>query len=480
MFTQSDLESINRHGVSEADVNRQIDNFRNGFAFLPVVRAAVVEDGIIPLDRKTAELFAENYMKSSAGKRIVKFVPASGAATRMFKDLFEFAAHGQTTPYIEKLTDNIEKFAFYDRVKNSAADSMAIVKAVLDYGAELPKALILFHNYPDGPRTAVEEHLAEGAMYAASGERVHIHFTISPEHQTGFKTVLAERQFQLEKKFGVKYEISFSQQKSSTDTIAVTPDNKPFREDDGSLLFRPAGHGALIENLNQIKGEVIYIKTVDNVTPDHLKGDTVLYKKALGGILLSLQRKIFNYLEMLDRGVDNVTLGHIREFISSELCVKLPLHYNALADCEKEALVRKILDRPLRVCGMVKNEGEPGGGPFWATNADGTMSLQIAESSQLAPDKAHLLKDGTHFNPVDIVCAVTDYRGVRFDLTKYTDPTTGFISEKSKNGRLLKAQELPGLWNGAMANWNTVFAEVPISTFTPVKVLNDLLRPQHQ
>lgn len=480
MFSKSDLESISQHGLSLEEVNKQIENFRNGFGYLPVVRAAVIEDGIMPLDNKTAEFYAANFTKSAAGKKIVKFVPASGAATRMFKDLFEFAANGSMNPYIEKLVGNIEKFAFYPTIKENTGDAMQTVKAVLAYGAELPKALILFHSYPEGPRTALEEHLVEGAMYADNNGMVYIHFTISPEHEAGFKKVLAERQKALGEKFGVRYEISFSQQESRTDTIAVTPDNQPFREEDGSLLFRPAGHGALLDNLNKIKGDIIYIKTVDNVTHDHLKGDTVLYKKAIGGILLSLQQKIFNYLEMLDRGVDDITLEHIRQFVSSELCVKLPAHFDSLNDCEKEAMLRKILDRPLRVCGMVKNEGEPGGGPFWVNNANGTVSLQIAESSQLAPDKANLLKDGTHFNPVDIVCGVTNYKGDKFDLTRYSDPSTGFISEKSKNGRALKAQELPGLWNGAMANWNTVFVEVPITTFTPVKVVNDLLRAQHQ
>lgn len=480
MFTKSDLESISKHGLSVDSVNSQIENFRKGFGYLPVERAAVVGDGILPLGKERAEFFASLFTKSKSNKRIVKFVPASGAATRMFKDLFEFAASGQMTPYIEKLTGNIAKFAFYDRIAGGTGDAMATVRAVLDYGAQLPKALILFHNYNDGARTALEEHLAEGAMYAASGNEVHIHFTISPEHEEGFRTVLTERQAMLEKKFGVKYDISFSQQESSTDTIAVTPENQPFREEDGSLLFRPAGHGALLGNLNRIEGDIIYIKTVDNVAPDHLKGDTVLYKKALGGILLDLQQKIFNYLEMLDRGVDDTTIGNIVNFVTEELSIVPGDDFKAMGMGDKEAFLRKILDRPLRVCGMVRNEGEPGGGPFWVRGADGTLSLQIAESSQLAPEKAHLLREGTHFNPVDIVCAVVDYKGKKIDLAQYTDPSTGFISEKSKNGRPLKAQELPGLWNGAMANWNTVFAEVPISTFSPVKVVNDLLRPQHQ
>ena len=480
MFTKSDLESIKNHGLSVDSVNKQIENFRKGFDFLPVERAAVVGDGILPLEREKAEFFASIFTKSKSEKRIVKFVPASGAATRMFKDLFEFEASGKTTPYIEKLTGNISRFAFYDIIKDKTGDDKTTVQALLDYGAHLPKALILFHNYADGPRTAMEEHLAEGAMYAASGNEVHIHFTISPEHEEGFRKLLAQKQASFEKKFGVKYDISFSQQESSTDTIAVTPDNEPFREEDGSLLFRPAGHGALIENLNRINGDIIYIKTVDNVAPDHLKGDTVLYKKALGGILLDLQQKIFNYLEMLDRKVDETTIENITKLISGELGIELPQEFDKLSTDAKTEFLRKKLNRPLRVCGMVRNEGEPGGGPFWVRNADGTISLQIAESSQLAPEKLHLMKEGTHFNPVDIVCAIVDYKGKKFDLTQYTDPATGFISEKSKNGQPLKAQELPGLWNGAMADWNTVFAEVPISTFSPVKVVNDLLRPQHQ
>ena len=274
-----------------------------------------------------------------------------------------------------------------------------------------------------------------------------------------------------EKRFGIRYDISFSVQKPATDTIAVNPDNTPFRQDDGTLLFRPAGHGALIENLNEIDADLIFIKNIDNVTTDARRGDTIRYKKVLAGILLDLEERSFEYLKALEVG--GAELEPIAEFIEKQLCVKLPADYDS-------ALLRAVLDRPIRVCGMVRNEGEPGGGPFWVGNPDGTESLQIAESSQISPDDLPLMQSATHFNPVDIVCGVRDSKGRKFDLRKYTDPSTGFISSKSAGGRDLRAQELPGLWNGAMARWNTVFVDVPITTFSPVKVVQDLLRPQHQ
>ena len=328
-----------------------------------------------------------------------------------------------------------------------------------------------FHAYPDGARKAVEEHLVEGAAYASAGGVVRIHFTVSPEHRAGFEALLAERVPVYEKRFGVRYDISFSVQKPSTDTVAVNPDNTPFRQADGSLLFRPAGHGALIENLDEIDADVIFIKNIDNVTTDALRGDTVLYKKVLAGVLLGLQERAFEYLRAMDEG--RADTAAVAEFIERELCVKLPAGYDW-------ALLRRVLERPIRVCGMVRNEGEPGGGPFWVANADGTESLQIAESSQIAPEDMPLMKSATHFNPVDLVCGVRTAKGGKFELKRYVDPATGFISSKSSGGRELRAQELPGLWNGAMACWNTVFVDVPISTFSPVKVVQDLLRPQHR
>ena len=346
----------------------------------------------------------------------------------------------------------------------------AIVKDGLGYGQK-PKGLVTFHAYPEGGRKAVEEHLVESAVYAAARGVARIHFTVSPEHIAGFETLLAEKVPVYEQRFGIRYDISFSVQKPSTDTIAVNPDNTPFRQDDGTLLFRPAGHGALVENLNEIDADLVFIKNIDNVTTDAQRGDTIRYKKVLAGILLDLQDRAFEYLKALEVG--GAELEPIVEFIEQRLCVKLPADYDS-------ALLRAVLDRPIRVCGMVRNEGEPGGGPFWASNADGTQSLQIAESSQIAPADQPLMKAATHFNPVDLVCGVRDSKGRKFDLRRYTDPATGFISSKSSGGRELRAQELPGLWNGMMSRWNTIFVDVPITTFSPVKVVQDLLRPQHQ
>ena len=298
-----------------------------------------------------------------------------------------------------------------------------------------------------------------------------IHFTVSPEHLTRFEALLAEKIPGYESRFGVKYRISFSVQDPSTDTLAVNPDCTPFRRADGRLLFRPAGHGALIGNLGKIDADIVFVKNIDNVTTDARRSDTVLYKKALAGVLLALQERIFEYLMALE--VPGAELEPIAAFIENELCVKLPKDYGT-------ALLRQVLDRPIRVCGMVRNEGEPGGGPFWVPGADGLETLQIAESNQIAPEKRELMRSATHFNPVDLVCSFRTSKGGHFDLQEFVDPATGFISRKSDGGRELLAQELPGLWNGAMARWNTVFVEVPITTFSPVKVVTDLLRPEHQ
>ncbi len=477
MFSEKDLQQIERHGLSIASVERQLADFRRGFPFLQVVRAASPADGVTMVAEKQADEAVARYEKAAAGLGIVKFVPASGAATRMFKELFEFVNEDKRGKGIDLLLDNIEKFAFWPELKAvlpAGADDKAIVSAIVGKGlgyGQKPKGLVTFHAYSEGARKAVEEHLVEGATYAVSDGVAKIHFTVSPEHMAGFEELLAEKVRLFEKHFGIRYDITFSVQKTSTDTIAVNPDNTPFRQDDGGLLFRPAGHGALIENLNEIEADIVFIKNIDNVTTDALRGDTVRYKKVLAGILLDLQERAFEYLRALEVG--GAELEPIARFIEKELCVKLPADYNT-------ALLREVLDRPVRVCGMVRNEGEPGGGPFWVANPDGTQSLQIAESSQIAPEDMPLMKSATHFNPVDLVCGVRDSKGAKFDLRKYTDPSTGFISSKSSGGRELRAQELPGLWNGAMARWNTVFVDVPVSTFSPVKVVQDLLRPQHQ
>ena len=477
MFTEKDLRQIEAHGLTREAVERQLENFRRGFPYLKVVRAASPGGGVLTLDAAAAEAAAKRYDDAAEGLRIVKFVPASGAATRMFKELFEFVNDGKRGKGIDTLLEHIEEFAFWPELKKvlpEGADERAVVDAIVNEGLEYgrkPKGLVTFHAYPDGARKAVEEHLVEGAAYASAGGVVRIHFTVSPEHRAGFEALLAERVPVYEKRFGVRYDISFSVQKPSTDTVAVNPDNTPFRQADGSLLFRPAGHGALIENLDEIDADVIFIKNIDNVTTDALRGDTVLYKKVLAGVLLGLQERAFEYLRAMDEG--RADTAAVAEFIERELCVKLPAGYDW-------ALLRRVLERPIRVCGMVRNEGEPGGGPFWVANADGTESLQIAESSQIAPEDMPLMKSATHFNPVDLVCGVRTAKGGKFELKRYVDPATGFISSKSSGGRELRAQELPGLWNGAMACWNTVFVDVPISTFSPVKVVQDLLRPQHR
>lgn len=477
MFTKEDLQQIAGHGLTVEAVERQIADFRRGFPYLKVVRAASPGDGVAVVDPERADAAAARYDEVAGKLGVVKFVPASGAATRMFKELFEFVNEGKRGKGIDMLVDNIEKFAFWPELKAvvpDGADERILVSAIVNKGlgyGRKPKGLVTFHAYPEGARKAVEEHLVEGAEYAAAGGTARIHFTVSPEHRAGFETLLAEKIPVYEKRFGIRYDISFSVQKPSTDTIAVNPDNTPFRQDDGTLLFRPAGHGALIENLNEIDADIVFIKNIDNVTTDARRGDTIRYKKVLAGILLDLQERAFECLRALEAG--GAELAPIAEFVERELCVKLPGDYDA-------ALLRTVLARPIRVCGMVRNEGEPGGGPFWVANPDGTESLQIAESSQIAPGDLPLMQSATHFNPVDLVCGVRDSKGVKFDLRGYTDPSTGFISSKSSGGRELRAQELPGLWNGAMARWNTVFVDVPVSTFSPVKVVQDLLRPQHQ
>ena len=468
---------MEEHGLTPAALETQLKNFREGFPFLPVTRAASCGDGIRVLDAAGIEQAAARYDRAKESLRVVKFVPASGAATRMFKDLFEFVREGRRTAVVGELLANRRRFAFWPELRTIVGDDADELRTVenivaegLRYG-ETPKGLVSFHRYGDEVRKAVEEHLVEGAQYAAAGGEVKIHFTVSPEHLTRFEALLAEKIPGYESRFGVKYRISFSVQDPSTDTLAVNPDCTPFRRADGRLLFRPAGHGALIGNLGKIDADIVFVKNIDNVTTDARRGDTVLYKKALAGVLLALQERIFEYLMALE--VPGAELEPIAAFIENELCVKLPKDYGT-------PLLRRVLNRPIRVCGMVRNEGEPGGGPFWVAGADGVETPQIAESNQIAPEKRELMRSATHFNPVDLVCSFRTSKGGRFDLREFVDPATGFISRKSDGGRELLAQELPGLWNGAMARWNTVFVEVPITTFSPVKVVTDLLRPEHQ
>ena len=349
----------------------------------------------------------------------------------------------------------------------------------------LPKGLLLFHDYNDEPRLAVEEHLVEAAHYSNDKTNTsRIHLTVSPEHQQKFEEAINTKKEKFEKRFDVDYNIGFSEQHPSTDTIAVNINNEPFRNSDGSLVFRPGGHGALIENLNELKGEIIFIKNIDNIVPDRLKGETYLYKKVLGGLLFKLQKQNFEFLEMLEDGnLLDEELNQVCAFAEKELNIFIPNAYRGYEKMEKVDFLYNKMNRPIRICGMVKNEGEPGGGPFWVVDENDDESLQIVEASQinfLDESQKIIVNNATHFNPVDLACGVRNYKGVNFDLHEFIDPETGFISIKSKDGKDLKAQELPGLWNGAMADWITVFVETPLITFNPVKTINDLLRPQHQ
>ena len=505
MLSERDLKQIADKGISEKQIENQLNEFKTGFPFLRLEAAASVEHGIVATTEESRAKYEKSWEQyKAAGKKVVKFVPASGAASRMFKDMFAFVDAEDdkpTTDFEKKYFENIEKFAFYGElndvcVKNEGKDIPTLLaesnyKAVaaqmlkaegLNYG-QLPKGMLLFHKYAEGPRTPMEEHLVEAALYAASNGEANIHFTVSHEHMPFFQKKVADKADFYAKKYGVKYDISFSEQKPSTDTIAANPDNTPFRNADGSLLFRPGGHGALIENLNEIDADVIFIKNIDNVVPDRLKGDTVTYKQVIAGVLVTLQQKAFEYLRLLDAGTYNHDkLEEMIRFVQQDLCCRKADIKN-LEDADLVIYLREKLNRPMRVCGVVKNVGEPGGGPFLTYNQDGTVSLQILESSQIDKNNAEYMEmftKGTHFNPVDLVCAVKDYKGQPFNLPDFVDRTTGFISSKSKNGKELKALELPGLWNGAMSNWNTVFVEVPLATFNPVKTVNDLLREQHQ
>jgi hypothetical protein len=505
---------LKKRGISEDQLIHQIKQFKNGFPFINQKKAATPENGIIQLSaselKELISYFEDNHQHYS----VLKFVPASGAASRMFKDLFtfmdqypgscpDFTAEEKNNPNsIAYCLEHLKDFAFYpDLVKNlkdneldidnliRERDFVTILKYLLsdsglNYGS-LPKALLRFHRYPDGNRFAMEEHLIEAVYYSCDTQHIaRVHFTNSSEHKTTFLKAIQSVLPKYEKQFGVKFEISFSEQKPSTDTIAVDHNNVPFRDMDGSLVFRPGGHGALIENLNELNEEIIFIKNIDNIVPDSLRDTTYEYKKAIGGLLIKLQMMVFEMLENLDDG--NLTAKELDTMASTaqkSLMIEIPDAFYGFDQMEKTDFLFTKLNRPIRVCGMVKNEGEPGGGPFWVVNEDEEVSLQIVESSQMDkadPVQMAIVEKATHFNPVDLVCATYDFRGNKFDLRQFVDTQTGFISIKSKDGRELKALELPGLWNGAMADWITIFVETPIITFNPVKTINDLLRPQHQ
>lgn len=504
LFTGSDRRQIREEGLTVSRIKTQIERFRSGVPYIQLNRPSRVGDGIDVIPPAQQALLLSLHDEAAAQGRFLKFVPASGAASRMFMDWYRAMDEGRmdSAQVGADFAAELGKYAFVgdlaDVVSRSGRQledllagkryidilSFILTASGLDYG-QLPKALIKFHAYPSGNRTAIEEHLVEAALYVKDAQKIsRLHVTVSAEHRTLVRECLRRVRNDYERKFDIAFDIGISIQKTSTNTIAVDLENQPFRREDGRLYFRPGGHGALLENLNALDGDIIFLKNIDNIVPDRLKGPTVLHKKILGGYLVLLQREIFAGLGLLAQdGVDDRALTRITDFCSETLHIVFPPGFDGLARKEKVQLLFRKLNRPIRVCGMVKNEGEPGGGPFWVNEEDGAQSLQIIESMQVdlnTESQKEIWRAATHFNPVDLVCGVRDYRGEKFNLLRFVNPQTAAITGKTEKGRDLKALEHPGLWNGSMADWNTVFVEVPLITFNPVKTVGDLLRPTHQ
>jgi len=495
MLNQKQLEQIRNLGIDEEMINSQVKIFKDGFNYANLSKPATLGDGIIKASDKDIEKWTKIYDEFAVNSRIEKFVPASGAATRMFKTFYKYIENDGSKDEVENILKNIKKFAFYDLLNTSFtkdgkniqnADNKEILNKIinkngLNYG-NFPKGLICFHKYGNDARTALEEHVVEGLLYAISKGSLKLHFSISPEYENIFKNEFKTLIDKYEKLQKAKIEINYSFQKKSTDTIAVDMNNNPVIDENGLLVFRPGGHGALLENLNEIDADVIFIKNIDNVVPDYLKPLTVRYKKTLAGLLLHIKQQITDtlaYLEWHDSYTEKKR-HEIGSFMETYLGIKVP---DGIDNTIYAGYIKSKIDKPIRICGIVKNAGEPGGGPFWVINRKGELSLQIIESSQVDPSnkkQQEILKSATHFNPVDLVCYTKDYTGHKFNLLKYRDPYSGFITEKTYNGQKIKAQELPGLWNGGMSHWITLFVEVPLETFNPVKTIDDLLRKEHQ
>ena len=513
-FSKQDIHQIEKKGLSVEEVKGQIELFETGLPLINLHSAAIIENGI----KKLTDTERQNYIEFFDAKKdtvsILKFVPASGAATRMFKTLFNFLDsynpdEESINSFINRHKDSdlsvfligIEKLPFYHIVLTALEEfypdynsfsndkqKYLFVKTMLDedqlnYGL-FPKGLLPFHQYKDHIATAFEEHLFESALYSSSQGEAKLHFTISEKYEHIFDDEFKRIEKIVERKTKTKFHISFSYQKNSTDTIAVTPNDEPFRDEDGKLVFRPSGHGALLENLNDLDADIIFIKNIDNVVVFKYENEVASYKKMLAGLLLEVQEQAFKHIKVLkDSQVSDEKLIEISEFLVKHLNVKMSSEFEKYSNkYQIEYLIEK-LDRPIRVCGMVKNEGEPGGGPFWVKEESGNISLQIVESAQVDrknKNQKEILKNATHFNPVDLVCGIKNYEGKKFDLRNYVDSKTSFITMKTKVGKDLKALELPGLWNGSMASWNSIFVEVPLITFNPVKTVTDLLKPTHQ
>lgn len=506
IFSETEIKQIEEHGLTVADVENQLASFRRGFQPAKLTGAATVQNGILSFGKKEQQSLIQMFDENAPEYLMARFIPASGAATRMFRDIYaavEAIENNWDVPAgADKFLSGLKKFAFFDELKELMLcrglnidklilekNWLPVLNAVLqkdglNFGAK-PKAFIPFHKYKSFSRTALEEQIYEGLTHAVgNGNILNIHFTISPEHEKEFKSLTKKIRTELKEKCEINVKISYSFQKKSTDTIAVDMDNNPVHDKKGNLVFRPGGHGALLQNLNEVKAEMVFIKNIDNIVPDWHREDTIWYKKVLGGYLMKIVNDIQAYLIMLDDGnVDEVDLSEMISFAEEKLNISVPEWLPEADSLEKMDFLFGVFNRPVRVCGMVKNEGEPGGGPFFVEDSNGNISLQIVESSQVDISNAEqkrILYSATHFNPVDLVVWKDDFRGNTFDLNEFADPDTGFIAKKSFEGKDIKAMELPGLWNGAMADWNTVFVEVPLSTFNPVKEVNDLLREKHQ
>lgn len=510
MLCKEDYTYLAEKGIEKERVEELIQTIQAGQKFLKLEKPTTIGDGILKHEPAEVQKYIDLYDASYQELDCMKFVPASGAATRMFHRMIFLRDQykGKIEEFIEVSAqrgfysvknsfDNLQKFAFYPELfrrffrrgtnlerlvrKNDykKVASMLLGKKGLNY-AQLPKAMILFHKYPGHARTAFEEHLQEAAMYCQDKNgKAHLHFTIDPRFQKQFekREKLAYKNFL--KEAGAKMHIEYSQQYPTTDSITLDENGEILRDKEGMPVLRPGGHGALLNNLNTLDADMIFVKNIDNVAPDNTKHETVKYKKLLGGIMIELREQVFEYLRILDKHPDDARLGEIEIFVKE----KFGLTEIPTESASKKRCLKKFLNRPIRICGMVENTGEPGGGPFWVKDKKGRNSLQIVEKAQINfsnKAQAAIVDDATHFNPVDMVCCVRDYKGKSFDLKKFRNDKAGFVVKKNHQGSSVFSYELPGLWNGAMAEWITLFVEVPLISFNPVKEVNDLLRMEHQ
>lgn len=509
-FNKEEALQLEEKGIKPEEAERQLNTFKRGNIVVNIREAATLRNGISVFSAEEKEQLRNLYQSKKDRLNLLKFIPASGAATRMFKALYKFL--DQYDPEVESLDDFIERsnlpkleiffrrmrdLPFFEKIKKRIEDfdtlaeneqQLLFVRTMLSPEAadmgNTPKGLVPFHKYDDHLATAFEEHLREAPEYASSDGMAKLHFTVAKEQLPEFRKEFKSIRDRLKEETGTEYEVSFSFQDPKTDTIAVNENNQPVKDEQGKLFFRPGGHGALIDNLNKLKPDIIFIKNIDNVVVPKFLGLMAENKQMLAGKLLQLQEKIFMYLRKLEnKKVSEEILIECFTFMQEELHCGLSFDFGEMQRTEKISLLKRKLNRPLRVCGMVRNEGEPGGGPFWVTGQDGEISLQIVESSQIDHDnyqQSKIAQEATHFNPVDIVCGLKDYKGEKFDLLKFVDPNTSFISYKTRDGQKIKALELPGLWNGGMSDWISIFIEVPLETFNPVKTVADLLKSSHQ